>query len=91
MYFIPCFYTVIIHYECYSGIVYELYAIWIFLYGLHLIHGCRKNNRLMGRRSRMILFSVQNIVNSLILVHTNIHLFNTILPNLLRKSLFVLS
>ena len=35
---------VIIHYEGYSAIVYEIYAIGLFLYGLPLIHGCRKDS-----------------------------------------------
>ena len=39
MYFISCFYMVIILIEGYSGIVYEIYAIWLYLYSLPLIHG----------------------------------------------------
>ena len=31
-----------------SGIVYEIYAIWIFLYVLSLIHGCRQNSWWIG-------------------------------------------
>ena len=37
-----------IHYEGYSGIVDEIYAIWIFLYGHSLIHGCRQNSLWIG-------------------------------------------